>query len=305
MANIIATVWDFDKTLIKGYMQDPLFEDYGVDGRKFWEENNNRIAELKASGLSVNDDTFYLNQILKYVRNGKFKGLNNKKLLSYGTKQQFYDGVEDLFRCISQLSTSVSAYHEEGIVFENYIISSGLKKIIEGTSLKQYVKTVWGCEFSEAINEVSGKLELSDIAYSIDNTTKTRALFEINKGVNIPDLNIDVNTAIPQEQRRVQFINMVYIADGPSDIPAFSVVNKNKGATFAVYPKGNLEAMQQVDKMRKDGRIQMYAEADYQEGSMARMWILEKLNSQARLIIDNNHKSYQQYGKGTPQHLLN
>ena len=98
---------------------------------------------------------------------------------------------------------------------------------------------------------------------------------------------------------------MVYIADGPSDIPAFSVVNKNKGATFAVYPKGNLEAMQQVDKMRKDGRIQMYAEADYQEGSMARMWILEKLNSQARFIIDNNHKSYQQYGKGTPQHLLN
>lgn len=63
--------------------------------------------------------------------------------------------------------------------------------------------------------------------------------------------------------RRVRFQNTIYIADGPSDIPAFSVINKNGGATFAIYPKGDRDALNQVEKMREDGRIDMYAEADY------------------------------------------
>ena len=40
MSNIIAVIWDFDKTLVDGYMQDPIFEKYGVDAKKFWEEVN-------------------------------------------------------------------------------------------------------------------------------------------------------------------------------------------------------------------------------------------------------------------------
>ena len=30
MANIIAVIWDCDKTLVDGYMQDPIFEEYGI-----------------------------------------------------------------------------------------------------------------------------------------------------------------------------------------------------------------------------------------------------------------------------------
>ena len=124
--------------------------------------------------------------------------------------------------------------------------------------------------------EKNGKSVISEIGYTIDNTSKTRAIFEINKGVpKHPE--IDVNSKVPEELRRVRFENMIYIADGPSDIPAFSVVNKNGGATFAVYPKGDLDAFQQVEQMRRDGRIDMYAEADYSEGTTAYMWIENKI----------------------------
>lgn len=78
--------------------------------------------------------------------------------------------------------------------------------------------------------------------------------------------------------------NMIYIADGPSDIPAFSVVNKNNGATFAIYPKGDMAAMKQVEQMRADGRINMYAEADYTEGTTAYMWICNKITEFAERI---------------------
>ena len=301
--DIIATIWDFDKTLISGYMQEPIFKFYNIDSKEFWKESNNKIKELEGQGLIVNADTFYLNQMLRYVKDGKMAGLNNQKLKEFGKDQHFFDGIIDLFKDISSLSKTCCDYDSNGIIFENYIISSGLRKVIEGSALMPYVKDVWGCEFAETLNPKTGEMEISDIAYSIDNTTKTRALFEINKGVNVKELNIDVNSAIPQEKRRIQFRNMIYIADGPSDIPAFSVLNQRGGYTFAVYPKGDQKALNQVDKMRSECRVQMYAEADYTKGSTAQLWIMNTLRKQAQKIIEGHKLSYQQYGKGTPEHL--
>ncbi len=137
------------------------------------------------------------------------------------------------------------------------------------------VAMLWGCELLDSEGPDGEKL-ISEVVYTIDNTTKTRALFEINKGIGKIE-NINVNTKIPKELRRVQFENMIYIADGPSDIPAFSVVKQNGGATFAIYPKGNAEAMRQVEGMRADGRVDMYAEADYSEETTAYLWITTKI----------------------------
>ena len=162
---------------------------------------------------------------------------------------------------------------------------------------------IWGCEFIESVQE-EGYRCISEVAYTIDNTTKTRALFEINKGVGIENSEIEVNTKIPEGNRRVHFINMMYIADGPSDIPAFSVVRKNGGATFAVYPKGNVEAMKQVEGLRKDGRIDMYAEADYRENTTAEMWICEKIKELAdKIVQEEKEKIRRVTGGSTPRHL--
>lgn len=302
MSFVIATIWDFDKTLIQGYMQDPMFDEYEVKAKDFWDENNGLIAKYRAAGYEVNADTFYLNLMLRYVRTGRFKGLTNEKLRSYGAKQNLYPGAVELLRDIKDLNEN-ERYKEFDIRFENYIVSTGLKKIIEGSKLAEFVEKIWGCEFIED----EDTHEISEVAYSIDNTTKTRAIFEINKGVGVgkyKGASIDVNTKIPLEERRVQFVNMIYVADGPSDVPAFSVINQKGGATFAVYPRGDEAAMAQVDDMRRDGRVQMYAEANYEGSSTARMWIMGQLNRQAEKIISEQKSALDKYRPGTPKHLV-
>lgn len=112
---------------------------------------------------------------------------------------------------------------------------------------------------------------------------------------------MEVNTKVPEAQRRVRFENMIYIADGPSDIPAFSLTHKNGGATFAVYPHADFRAFRQVEQLRQEGRIDMFAEADYREGTTAYMWITQKIREYAERICRREQAKIPQ--GGTPKHL--
>lgn len=90
MKNIIAIIWDFDKTLVDGYMQDPIFQEYNINAHDFWTEVNALPKKyMDEQGVKVNPDTIYLNQFIKYAKSGKFDGLNNAKLKSYGVRQNF------------------------------------------------------------------------------------------------------------------------------------------------------------------------------------------------------------------------
>lgn len=303
MANIIAIVWDFDKTLVNGYMQDPIFEEYQVNASDFWREVNNLPKKyMEEQGVLVNPDTIYLNQFIKYAKEGRFKGLTNEKLKEFGGKLKFYAGVPEIFEKTKELIESNQLYKAYDIKVEHYIVSTGMTQIIKGSSVMPYVEHVWGCELIEG-KDNDGDPCISEIAYTIDNTSKTRALFEINKGVHRHE-GVKVNTKIPEELRRVHFINMVYVADGPSDIPAFSLVNKNCGATFAIYPKGDMKAMKQVEQMRADGRVNMYAEADYTEGTTAYMWICNKITEFAERITKEEKSKIAKYAAiEGPKHL--
>ena len=280
MANIIAIIWDFDKTLINGYMQDPIFEEYGIDSNEFWKEVNELPDKYrKEQNVKVNPETIYLNHFINYTKNGTFKGLNNEKLRQYGKKMKFYPGVPEIFEKTKSLIEDNEIYKEYDIKVEHYIVSTGMA-------------------------EQDGSKIIGEIGYTIDNTTKTRALYEINKGVGKTD-GVEVNTSIPEELRRVHFINMVYVADGPSDIPAFSVVNKSGGATFAIYPAGDMKAMKQVEKMRAQKRINMFAEADYSEGKTACMWLCNKIIEFAERIREEERKKLTPYTEqGVPKHLV-
>lgn len=304
MANIIAIVWDFDKTLVDGYMQDPIFEEYGVDPGKFWNEVNALPQKYKdEQGVLVNPDTIYLNQFIKLAKDRTFKGLTNERLKEFGKKLKFYDGIPEIFEKTKSLIENNQVYAAHDIKVEHYIVSTGMTQIIKGSSVMPYVEHVWGCELIEG-EDCKGERCISEIGYTIDNTSKTRALFEINKGVHHHE-GVKVNTKLPEEFRRVHFINMVYIADGPSDIPAFSLINKNQGATFAIYPKGDAEAMKQVEEMREDGRVNMYAEADYTEGTTAYMWITQKITEFANRIVKEEKEKYARYAaKEGPKHLV-
>lgn len=305
MANVIAVIWDFDKTLIRGYMQTPIFKKYKIDESAFWREVNSLPDYYKQEqGVQVNKDTVYLNHLIKYVRDGKLKRLSNKSLKEFGHEQDFYPGVVELIRNMQKhLEDSAEGknYSEYNIRVENYIVSTGIKKVIEGTELSSYVAGIWGCELIDA--KVDGNDEISEVGYTIDNTTKTRALFEINKGIpQNPD--IDVNAKMSEQSRRVKFKHMIYIADGPSDVPAFSVINKFGGATFAVYPKGDERAFKQVEKLREDGRINMYAEADYTEGTTAYMWITNKVREFADQIYNEERNKLEESVSVAPKHII-
>ena len=305
MANVIAVIWDFDKTLIRGYMQTPIFKKYKIDESAFWREVNSLPDYYKQEqGVQVNKDTVYLNHLIKYVKDGKLKGLSNKSLKEFGHEQDFYPGVVELIRNMQKhLEDSAEGknYSEYNIRVENYILSTGIKKVIEGTELSSYVAGIWECELIDA--KVDGNDEISEVGYTIDNTTKTRALFEINKGIpQNPD--IDVNAKMSEQSRRVKFKHMIYIADGPSDVPAFSVINKFGGATFAVYPKGDERAFKQVEKLREDGRINMYAEADYTEGTTAYMWITNKVREFADQIYNEERNKLEESVSVAPKHII-
>lgn len=314
LQNIIACIWDFDKTLSPGYMQAPIFELYKIDPKKFWKEVDQLPAYYKKKGLDlISTDTLYLNHLLTYTRKGVFKGLNNDQLRKLGRKIELYEGLPDFFDQIKNFPATNPECAQHEIQVEHYIVSTGLRQMILGSRMAPYVDGVWGCEFLESpappgyLN--AGRKTASDdskfisqIAYALDNTTKTRAVFEINKGSNkIPD--IDVNAMIPDEDRRVPFQNMIYIADGPSDVPVFSLINRYGGRTFAVYQPGSKDEFAQVNSLQKQKRVQSFGEANYNENSQTAMWIKNALTEICTQIAKNRKRALGEKVGKPPRHL--
>ncbi|HOL83835.1 MAG TPA: haloacid dehalogenase-like hydrolase [Thermoclostridium caenicola] len=312
--NVIAIIWDFDKTLIDGYMQKPIFEAYHVDENAFWQEVNSLPMEYRKQGIRVNRDTIYLNHFITCVQQGIFPGLNNARLREFGSRLNFYPGVPEIFRELEEAVSKNEKYKPFNIAVEHYIVSTGLAEVIRGSIVNDYVRGIWGCEFIE--KPIKSALEIrkyekdaepcesviSQIAYAIDNTSKTRAIFEINKGSNLFE-EIDVNSRIAPENRRVPFENMIYIADGPSDVPAFSVIKSNGGKTFAVYPKGDQEAFKQVNQLIADGRIDMLGEADYSKDTTTYLWLKNQVLCIADRIYEKKREQISKSASKAPRHL--
>ncbi|MGD9228867.1 MAG: hypothetical protein PVF26_20340 [Desulfobacterales bacterium] len=314
LQNIITCIWDFDKTLSPGYMQAPIFELYKVDPKKFWKEVDELPKYYKKDGLDlISTDTLYLNHLLTYTKQGKFRGLSNTRLKELGAKIELYDGLPEFFNELKRFVTMAPEYDPHDIQLEHYIVSTGLRQMILGSKIAPFVDGVWGCEFVEntpppgyldagAKRTLSDPKIISQIAYALDNTTKTRAVFEINKGSNkFPD--IDVNAMIPDEDRRVPFQNMIYIADGPSDIPVFSLINRFGGRTFAVYQPGSEEEFAQVNNLQKQKRVHSFGEANYTEGSQTSMWIKNSITEISDQIVKNRARALGDKIGKPPKHL--
>ncbi len=311
---VIAVVWDFDKTLIPGNMQGPLFRRYGVDERAFWEEVDALRDFYRAHGAErVNEDTLYLNHILEYVRAGRFKGLSNAVLRELGAELTFHPGIPDFLESLRETVRSEPAYDKLDISVEHYVVSTGLRPMVEGSSIRPYLDDVWACEFIEAHHppgyaspeqrELFPRAEITGLAYAIDNTSKTRALFEINKGTNkAPEIH--VNSALPPEMRRVPFANMIYIADGPSDVPAWSVVRGNGGLTFGVYQRGSRAQFEQISALQRDGRIHAFGEADYRPDSTAWLWLSTEVRRIADRIVEERAAALRRAVRPPARHIV-
>lgn len=311
----IAVIWDFDKTLVPDYMQKPLFAHYNVDEATFWDEVKHLPDFYRQRKLDlVSKDTLYLNHILAYVRAGRFAGLNNDLLYSFGAQQRFYDGLPDFFPGLKRRIEQNPRYAKHEITIEHYIVSTGLRKIIQGSAIAEHVNGIWACEFVEQtappgyLSEVeqlrASEPEIVDIGYMIDNTTKTRAVFEINKGVNVFPDQIDVNSNIDPEKRRIPFEHMIYVADGPSDIPVFSILNQYGGRTYAVYQPDNEAEFVQVADLQEQRRVQSIGEADYRPGKTAAMWITNAAEKIANRIVRQREAALGDAASRPPEHIV-
>jgi hypothetical protein len=292
---IIACIWDFDRTLIPGNQQDPLFAEYGVDPAEFWAEVDGLTGYYQQRGVTITRDIAYLLHILTYVEKGIFKGLTNAKLRELGTAIEPSPGMPEFLEASRRHIREHPSYAREGITVEHYTASTGIRPMIEGSSIAPHLDGIWANSFIEEPAppgfldtlgvESSGNQPITHLGYIIDNTTKTRALFEINKGVN-RNSGVDVNARMPEEQRRVPLRHMIYVADGPSDVPAFSILNQHGGKTLGVYTTEPRNNFRQVKELQEQGRIQGMAEADYREGKAAYLWLMDSLEQIADEIVE-------------------
>jgi hypothetical protein len=230
--------------------------------------------------------------MLTYIDGGPFAGLTNRRLRELGALVPLAPGMPDLMqRMKDTVATSERFAHHE-IKVEHYIVSTGLRQMIEGNPIFEHVDDVWACEllsdppgpgYLEADGPDRFDEKLTQIGYVLDNTTKTRAIFEINKGVNV-EPGLDVNSRMDPDDRRVPIESMIYIADGPSDVPVFSVVGGSGGRTLGVYTgASNYDGVQ---RLQDEGRVNSIARADYREGEAADLWLSTSLRKIGDRICD-------------------
>jgi hypothetical protein len=310
--NIVACIWDFDKTLVPDYMQSPLFRRYNVDERTFWAETNALVERYRGRGYHLSPEIGYLNHLLTHVLAGPMAGLNNRILHEEGASIAFYPGLPAFFDKSRAWATAEPEFRRHGIQLEHYIVSTGLAEMIRGSAVARHVDGIWGCEFIEnplqpgflrqKELDFEAEAEIAQIGMVIDNTTKTRALFEINKGTN-KDPAIEVNARVRPEDRRVPFQNMIYVADGPSDIPSFSVTKGNGGRAYAVYNPARPDEFAQNDLLRQAGRIDHYGPADYTDGSNTFNWLRLQVETICRRIVEDREAAVARRSTRPPRHL--
>uniref|UniRef100_UPI003AB4C4BD HAD family hydrolase n=1 Tax=Cloacibacillus evryensis TaxID=508460 RepID=UPI003AB4C4BD len=216
-APVLAICYDFDKTLSPDDMQaQGYIQDVGFNVQEFWDKSNKLAKENE-----MDKNLAYMYTMMAEAE-GNFV-LNQKSLADYGSKVKLYNGVPQWFERINKYGTL------NNIKVEHYIISSGLKEMIEGTAIAKYFKKIYASSFYYNYRGVA-----IWPAQAINYTSKTQFLFRIEKGVL--DINDDrVNDSIPPEKLRVPFRNIVYIGDSATDIPCMKLVNSYGGHSIGVF----------------------------------------------------------------------
>jgi phosphoserine phosphatase len=279
--NIIAIVYDFDGTLSPNNMQeDTIFPAYGIDRNRFWKKTD----ELVAHGY---ERTLAYLKLLLHDESFKKKPLHKEDLQKLAAKIKFYPGVSNYLDRVLRFMKTVPEVQRWKIELEHYIISSGMKEILDGVEILRNFKKVYACEleYNQAGEAVFPKLVIND-------TNKTQFLFRISKGKL--DLGEDINTHMPEEQRRIPFRNIIYVGDSDTDVPSMTVVQKYEGHAIAVFDpaKGRPE---KAMRMVKDKRVDHFAPADFSENSLLTKILYQTIRKIIHTIVyySSADKAYQ------------
>lgn len=244
---VVALMYDFDRTLCTRDMQDYSFiPSLGMTEGEFWSRTNEFGIQQQMDSVLA-----YMYSMVRMSREKNIP-LPRRKLVEMGNNIEFFSGVESWFDRITEFGLGC------GVQVEHYIISSGMKEIIEGSSISGKFKCIFACEFlyDENGDAVWPK---TDVNY----TNKTQFVYRINKGVLDVANDIDLNRSMPDDSKRVPFCNMIYIGDGLSDVPCMKMMKAYGGYSIAVYQKRDSKV---EDLLRRD-RVDFIYPADYSEGS--------------------------------------
>lgn len=281
--NTIAIVYDYDQTLSPNYMQDEvIFPKFGINPAKFWAHCQELVRDQ-----GYDSELAYMKALLDYL---DFDRPTNAELRDLGGKMNFYPGLPDMFEEFAKglLSAEQEAH---GIHVQHYIVSSGLKELIEGSRLQPFVRAIFGCEYAE---DREGKITFPKRV--ISHTQKTQYLFRINKG--LLDMSQDVNDHMQEDLRPVPFTNMIYVGDGPTDVPCFTIMKRYGGHAIAVYnaeDKTRASFKKCYQLSARADRVKNIAPSDYRAGSHLRL-LLEEMVQEIATRMVTEHRSATEAG---------
>ena len=273
-APIIAFLYDFDKTLCTTDMEDYAFiPSLGYTPAEFWGRANAFGWENRMDGLLA-----YMYTMIQECAAQNIK-LDRAFLNHCGESIQLFPGVREWFARINAFGESL------GVQVEHYVISSGLREIIEGSGIAQEFREIYACEFyyNENGDACWPKLD-------VNFTNKTQFVYRINKGILDVSRDRELNDSMPDDSKRVPFTNMIYMGDGLSDVPCMKMMRAYGGQAIAVYQASNRQG---VEKLLADGRVDFIFPADYREGMELDRTvrdILRKMTITDRLLEVNNRQ---------------
>ena len=244
---IACPIYDFDKTLSPRDMQEYGFlPGLNIPPEQFW-------GECRQATLRHQMDGVLAYMYMMYEKSRGVMPLTRPLLNRLGEDVEFFPGVESWFSRINEYGRSI------GLIVEHYIISSGLKEIIEGSRIAREFRAIFAASFAYGQDGVA-----CWPATAVNYTNKTQYLFRINKGILDVTNDVDLNNFTPDDRRRIPFRNMIYLGDGLTDVPSMKMTRAKGGFSIVVHPPG---ATRMVDDMLMQNRVDFAIEADYSAGS--------------------------------------
>ena len=258
-----AILYDFDGTLSPINMQEHEFiPKLGMNHKDFWAKTKQMAKENNACEILC-----YMHLMLTEAAHSNIQ-VRRDKICDYGKNIELFEGVEEWFERQNEYAKS------KGIKLSHYVISSGIKPLIEGTSIAKHFEKIFACDF---IYDVDGKPTAPGVA--IDYTAKTQYIFRINKGCLEQWDNGMINSYVPLDDRPIPIENMIYIGDGSTDIPAMKMTSNYGGLSVCVYKPHSTTKKEYAYKLLSENRADCVARADYRKDKDLEKIITARIDS--------------------------
>jgi hypothetical protein len=246
----MAIVYDFDGTLAPGNIQENSFiPEIGMKKASFWQQNKDRAEKHEA------DEVLSYMTLMLERASAEDVPVRRQDFARHGKSVPLFRGVADWFDRVNARA------RDQHVRLEHYIISSGIREMIEASKIGKKFTKVFASSFAYDANGAA-----KWPALAINYTTKTQYLFRINKGsLSVHDHGL-INRFVPHEDRPMPFSNIVFIGDGETDIPCMRLVRDQGGHSIAVYQPSSSKKKARAEKLITDKRADFIAPADYSEG---------------------------------------